>query len=208
MSQVESRTQFLFVGNHPALDWVNTEIATAAGPKDLIGGYRDLARWLDESGLLGASETRGLERARRGAAKDKELAAAKRLRATTRAIAVALASARGVPDSLIRELNGALVHFRVNPRIVRAGTGYERKASLDLENPLGVAGLLAGQVADLLCRDDRFRVRRCENPRCVLYFLDKSKSHRRRWCSMSLCGNRAKAAAFYRRRGAARDNAD
>jgi len=44
-------------------------------------------------------------------------------------------------------------------------------------------------------------VRRCANPACVLYFRDRSRARRRRWCSMAVCGNRMKVAAHARRHG-------
>lgn len=44
------------------------------------------------------------------------------------------------------------------------------------------------------------RIRKCEHQECSLYFVDKSKSGKRRWCSMELCGNRKKAAEFYARK--------
>lgn len=44
------------------------------------------------------------------------------------------------------------------------------------------------------------RIRSCEHPECRLYFVDTSKSGKRRWCSMELCGNRQKAAEFYARK--------
>lgn len=44
------------------------------------------------------------------------------------------------------------------------------------------------------------RIRKCEHQECILYFVDTSKSGRRRWCSMDLCGNRRKAAEFYARK--------
>nr|WP_090396707.1 CGNR zinc finger domain-containing protein [Natribacillus halophilus] len=44
------------------------------------------------------------------------------------------------------------------------------------------------------------RIRECEHPECILYFVDTSKSGKRRWCSMELCGNRQKAADFYARK--------
>ena len=54
---------------------------------------------------------------------------------------------------------------------------------------------LAEAIADLVCNEDFRLIRTCEGKACVLLFLDKTKSHARRWCSMALCGNRAKAAA-------------
>ena len=51
----------------------------------------------------------------------------------------------------------------------------------------------------LLSEGDPALLRKCQNPRCILYFYDTTKNHRRRWCSMAGCGNRAKVAAFYQR---------
>ncbi|WP_232524336.1 CGNR zinc finger domain-containing protein [Nocardiopsis gilva] len=43
------------------------------------------------------------------------------------------------------------------------------------------------------------RIRRCEGDHCVLYFFDTSRNGTRRWCSMAVCGNRAKAQRHYRK---------
>ncbi|HXP65452.1 MAG TPA: CGNR zinc finger domain-containing protein [Steroidobacteraceae bacterium] len=53
---------------------------------------------------------------------------------------------------------------------------------------------IARAMADVLVNADFTHVGHCEGAQCTLWFLDVSKSHRRRWCSMSVCGNRAKAA--------------
>ncbi|TQM06305.1 putative RNA-binding Zn ribbon-like protein [Pseudonocardia kunmingensis] len=60
------------------------------------------------------------------------------------------------------------------------------------------AWLAAANYAELLVRD-RERIRQCAHAECVLYFLDTSPKGNRRWCSMALCGNRAKAARHYAR---------
>jgi predicted RNA-binding Zn ribbon-like protein len=54
-------------------------------------------------------------------------------------------------------------------------------------------------AADLLAGPHRARVRQCANPKCGFLFLDDSKGGNRRWCSMSACGNRAKAQRHYRK---------
>ena len=54
---------------------------------------------------------------------------------------------------------------------------------------------IAEAMGDLVCRKDFTLVRKCEGPTCTLWFHDVSKGHARRWCSMAVCGNRAKAAA-------------
>ncbi|MDF0606677.1 CGNR zinc finger domain-containing protein [Neisseriaceae bacterium TC5R-5] len=62
-----------------------------------------------------------------------------------------------------------------------------------------VEGLLlpvAQAIATLLAEGDFRLVRQCESTECTLWFYDRTKSHRRRWCSMAQCGNRMKVAAF------------
>jgi predicted RNA-binding Zn ribbon-like protein len=68
---------------------------------------------------------------------------------------------------------------------------------------VSVTALLAPvlwSAGDLLLGPRAGRVRQCANPACGWLFLDDSKSGNRRWCSMSACGNRAKAHRHYLRR--------
>jgi predicted RNA-binding Zn ribbon-like protein len=53
---------------------------------------------------------------------------------------------------------------------------------------------IAEDFARFLSSADPRLLRRCANEQCSLYFYDTSKNHKRRWCSMEYCGNRAKAA--------------
>jgi predicted RNA-binding Zn ribbon-like protein len=55
---------------------------------------------------------------------------------------------------------------------------------------------VAEAVANLLADGDFNLVRHCEGDACVLWFYDRTKGHRRRWCTSTGCGNRAKVAAF------------
>jgi predicted RNA-binding Zn ribbon-like protein len=59
---------------------------------------------------------------------------------------------------------------------------------------------IARSAAELLVEGPRAPIRRCANPACRLFFYDDSRTRRRRWCSMAVCGNRHKVAAFLRRR--------
>jgi predicted RNA-binding Zn ribbon-like protein len=55
---------------------------------------------------------------------------------------------------------------------------------------------VAESVADLIANGDFDLVRHCEGHDCVMWFYDRTKGHRRRWCTSTGCGNRAKVAAF------------
>jgi len=59
---------------------------------------------------------------------------------------------------------------------------------------------IARSAAEILVEGAEARVRICANPGCGLFFCDTSRTHRRRWCSMAICGNRHKVASFARRR--------
>ncbi|WP_455218306.1 CGNR zinc finger domain-containing protein, partial [Kaarinaea lacus] len=58
---------------------------------------------------------------------------------------------------------------------------------------------LAYQGATLLSSAQAEHLKRCNNPDCVLLFVDTSRTQQRKWCSMDTCGNRAKVAKHYRK---------
>ena len=59
---------------------------------------------------------------------------------------------------------------------------------------------LAQAIGKFICRNDFKNVKPCKGHKCILWFLDISHNHTRNWCSMAVCGNRAKAAAFRERK--------
>jgi predicted RNA-binding Zn ribbon-like protein len=63
---------------------------------------------------------------------------------------------------------------------------------------------IARSAAELIAEGTTARLRVCSNPSCGLFFYDNSRTRRRRWCSMSRCGNRHKVASFSRRHSAGR----
>ncbi|MGC0772141.1 MAG: CGNR zinc finger domain-containing protein [Candidatus Acidiferrum sp.] len=63
---------------------------------------------------------------------------------------------------------------------------------------------IARSAAELIAEGPSARLRVCSNPSCGLFFYDTSRTRRRRWCSMSRCGNRHKVASFSRRHSLAR----
>jgi predicted RNA-binding Zn ribbon-like protein len=56
---------------------------------------------------------------------------------------------------------------------------------------------VARSASALLTSDELHRVGRCANDECGFLYLDISKNHSRRWCSMKTCGNVAKARRHY-----------
>ena len=63
---------------------------------------------------------------------------------------------------------------------------------------------IARSAAEIITEGTSSRLRACSNPSCRLFFYDTSRTRRRRWCSMSRCGNRHKVAVFSRRHSLSR----
>ena len=105
---------------------------------------------------------------------------------------------RTVQDSTIEELNRLMAEHPMRTRLI--GNGDERLPELyfPVQNPEDLFAPLAQSAAMLFTSVDRMRVRKCGQ--CVLHFLDTSKKGTRRWCSMQLCGNRLKVAAYAQRK--------
>jgi predicted RNA-binding Zn ribbon-like protein len=66
---------------------------------------------------------------------------------------------------------------------------------------------VARSGAEIIAEGANARIRICANSNCGLFFYDDSRTHRRRWCSMAVCGNRSKVAAFARKHAVSRANA-
>lgn len=101
------------------------------------------------------------------------------------------------PEAL-EAFNGLLSHGRRERRLTTAAP----VARVVIDSPeWTVPWLAADEYVDLVltCPD---RIKRCVHPECVLWYLDTSRSGTRRWCSMSVCGNRTKATRHYQRRTA------
>jgi predicted RNA-binding Zn ribbon-like protein len=63
---------------------------------------------------------------------------------------------------------------------------------------------IARSGAEIIAEGTQARLRVCANPHCGLFFYDDSRTRGRRWCSMAVCGNRSKVAAFARKHASAR----
>ena len=157
---------------------------------DLLQRDEDVLHWLKRAGL-------SVPDLSRGAARMSILDSARTLRENIRSLVEKRkAGQRGDPSVLNRFLSGAQSHRRLlwnKPRSLR----IEKVGARDTAE--AVLGPVAEAAANLLATADFRLVKRCEDETCVLWFSDNSKSHHRRWCSMVLCGNRHKVAAYRRR---------
>ena len=193
---------FVFIGHHRMLDFLNTEIAVEGTPRDLLARPNDLLEWLVQAGALDRASARRA-RARWGSGRSGEalIRQARRLRTSLRRIADAAAGGRAVPRTGLAAVNALLSRGAAVDRVVPGTSdGFATRRDLRVREPADLLVPIAEAAADLVCHADPRRIRRCAHPECVLYFLDGTKNGTRRWCDMRTCGNRANAAAYYRRR--------
>lgn len=108
---------------------------------------------------------------------------------------------RGIPHAGdLGLLNDALAGGGERDRLAVGPRGYIWWAAAAASAPAVLNAELARSTAELLVDRDRLaRVKECHGPGCGWLFLDESRAGNRRWCSMTSCGNRAKARAHYRR---------
>ena len=201
-------TELKIVGGDPALDLVNT-VGDDRVP-DPLDGYGSFVAWAARARVIDDDVARRL--AARGADQPavagRALREARELRAILDAVFRPLAIA-GTSAPAGGGAGGAAAHGRLTRR---AGAAVER-ARLErgrdgefrlawdgdhLERPLWPLGVAA---LDLLRDGPLDRLKACED--CPWLFLDTSRNHSRRWCSMGDCGSRSKMRRYRARRATA-----
>jgi predicted RNA-binding Zn ribbon-like protein len=185
------------LGGHPALDFCNTRAGWNGHPqKEYLGSYEHLAVWAGFAGMLDAPRVAALTR---------------EARRRPKAAAAALSQALEIRDTLYRVLRDP-----TDPHTFSAFASWAHRAatSLRLNQADGQiqweveprAGMAAPVLAvtwsagQLLASPERAWVRACPGRACGWLFLHPTG--RRRWCTMTTCGNREKARRFAGRPGA------
>ncbi len=199
--------RFELLGNL-CLDFINTlDDRPTAQPKELLENYSDLARFGEDTGILKPEQVDHL--CEHVHLKPDEAEEAVRrainLREAMYAVFSASMNKQTVPvvamDTLNAYIHDAALHSRLVQReMVQVEGGMEWRFD-DLASAFdALLWPIARAAADLLASSDLALVRACSSPTCQWLFLDTSKNHHRRWCSMKVCGNRAKVRKFYAKR--------
>jgi predicted RNA-binding Zn ribbon-like protein len=184
----------LFVADHPALDLLNTVLLVDGQLTDVLQSDDDVLRWLVTGGLV---DPRASVPVRRGRSL---LSAARALRELVRE----LVRQKQAGERLdVAAFNAFLAQGKQDHVLVQERAGRVRlEQRFASDTPEQLLMPLALAAADLLAHGDFDLVRTCESEDCVLQFYDRTKSHRRRWCSMATCGNRHKVQMFRERKRA------
>ena len=169
--------------DRPALNFVSTVAERGTTNKEQLQVPADLVRWARESGIVTDLTTATTE----------QLHHARKVRDAIFGLLAAI-----IDDNPSVEADRVLVNqvaARPGPVLqLDKGGKVHRTGGLD-----ALLAALASDCLDLHTSSDRAALHWCADHRCTRPFIDRSRGHRRRWCGMKGCGDRAKAAAYYRR---------
>ncbi len=188
------RDGFLFVGNHLALDFLNTRPIQNDEAIELLSDFGALLRWFQAAGLLSTREMANLQLQGELVTARRALEAMRPFREKLRKEVLAWEGGAHVHRSTVEELNQLMTAHPMLSKLEAIGNVPFMGPCFEPLLPEDLFAPLAHSAAKLFAEADRNRVRKCGQ--CVLHFYDTSKKGTRRWCSMQLCGNRLKVAAY------------
>ncbi|MFI8517055.1 CGNR zinc finger domain-containing protein [Streptomyces sp. NPDC085481] len=166
-------------GEPVSLDLLNTRWMADGVRQDLLTDTAGLTVWLASNGLDARFPADATTLRHTLAARD---------------ALSALVDRPGDPDATAR-VDAVLGHGRIRATLTPEGPGERPEFA---EPAWGPGWTAARDYLDLL-RTNPERIRKCAHEACILHFFDTSRNGTRRWCSMALCGNRAKASRHYAR---------
>ena len=171
------------------MDFTNTEIVVRGELRDLLQRDANLVHWAQQAGFN-----------MRNRMNPGDLSAARELRTALKAVFTARIDGQSAGKKALAVINRHLAHHCTQEvlRTTGDGVGFELAPSGAALSVSALLASLAYEGAWLLASPQAEQLRHCGNPDCILIFVDTSRSHRRRWCSMDTCGNRAKVAKHYR----------
>jgi predicted RNA-binding Zn ribbon-like protein len=193
--------RFELTGGRLCLDFANTlDERGTDHPRELLLRYEDLLGWGVQTRTIRPAEAAAL----REHAVTRRIAASEALKRATAVreaifrIFSAVAEGFEAPAATLTVLNRSLAEVLgkrcLERHLRRLVWGWRQAARPEFDRVLWPVVLSA---ADLLTSSDLDRVRRCSGTGCAWLFIDTSKNRTRRWCDMSVCGNRAKAKRHY-----------
>jgi predicted RNA-binding Zn ribbon-like protein len=196
-----------FIGDHLGLDFLNTLAVPVDTEVEWLASGEDLLAWLKKTELVPESDLQNLRKHALPGELDAIAAQARALRYWFRRF-VDKFKGQPLPANALAQLeplNQLLSRDEEFGQIVvadRRARQYPHISDLTWrplrrwESPESLLLPIARSLADLVCLESFSYIKACEGPTCTLLFIDRTRGHARRWCSMAVCGNRAKQDAY------------
>ncbi len=191
--------QAFFIGDHVALDFLNSIAAPRGDAIESIADGEAYVNWLATAGLLDPSDAQQLLDRFGTPALDQVASEARDLREWFRQIVAKPADTRWQSADVTVKLNPILAIDSSHHQLKDSDRHLFLQERREFVRAQQLLVPVAQAIAELMTVGDPSLIKRCANPSCTLWFYDRTKAHRRRFCSAAVCGNRTKVAAFRER---------
>ena len=207
MATNDTRPPAIFIAGHPGLDFLNSIGTPVDKVVEWLADGKDLMDWLEQAELVPPEAAVTIRAHCFPGELDTVAAQARALREWFRNFVLAHRGHSLTRDSLpqLEPLNrilerddayGAIVARPLDTVDRSAASGLQWRTLRRWRTPDSLLLPIAQAIANFLTSEDLSRVKSCEKSPCTLFFLDRTRGQARRWCSMTLCGNRAKQALY------------
>jgi predicted RNA-binding Zn ribbon-like protein len=200
---MDQRPPAIFVGDALGLDFLNSIATPVDTPIDWIDDGDGLLNWLEQAQLVPADVLKRIRTQALPGELDKVTDQARSLREWFRGFVrkhkgrpLTAKSLAGLePLNRLLERDDSFKRIDPGPK----GQPLQLQTIRRWRTPEALLSPIGEALAQLVCTEDFSDVKACEGPACTLLFADHTRGRTRRWCSMALCGNRAKQAAHRHR---------
>jgi hypothetical protein len=201
----------ILISGSPGIDFLNSVAIPVDTVVEWIGNGKDFIDWLKQAGLLTAKDVSIIQSNFSARELDRIASRARELREWFRGFVKAHRGKALSPRALtqlgpLNELLGLdQVFWSIVPENVSDGVkdgeplNFRLRPQRRWRTPESVLAPVAEELARVVCDLNFKHIKGCEGKKCVLLFYDQTRRYRRRWCSMAVCGNRAKQEAFRKR---------
>jgi len=202
---LQHRPPATFIADSLSLDFLNSIATPVDKPIDWLDSGDGLLKWLAQAKLVPADALDELKARAMPGELDKVADQARALREWFRGF-VHKHMGRPLTPKALRELgplNRLLERDEAFSQISRHrqsnGDRFDLRTMRRWRSPESLLLPIGEVLARFVCEEDFANVKACEGHSCTLVFADRTRRRARRWCSMAVCGNRAKQAAHRKR---------
>ena len=198
---MQHRPPAIFIADSPGLDFLNSVATPVDTPVDWLDSGDGLLKWLAQAKLVPANALDELKARAMPGELDNVADQARELREWFRGF-VRKHMGRPLTPKALRELgplNKLLerdeAFSQISRHRERDDDRFELRAMRRWRSPESLLLPIGEALAKFVCEEDFANIKACEGHSCTLIFADHTRRRARRWCSMAICGNRAKQAA-------------
>jgi predicted RNA-binding Zn ribbon-like protein len=202
---MDQRTPAFFIADALGLDFLNSIATPVDTPVDWIDDGEGLLSWLGQAGLVPADALENIRARALPGELDKVADQARSLREWFRGFVrkhkgrplTARSLAELEPLNRLLERDDSYNRIAASPKGETTALRFQKARRW--RTPEALLAPIGETLAQFVCTEDFSNVKACEGHACTMLFADHTRGRARRWCTMALCGNRAKQAAHRQR---------